>query len=45
MLPGDRISLSENSWTDNKLCIEWLKNYFEPATRAELQGKYRLLIG
>ena len=44
MQPGDRISLSENGWTDNKLCIEWLKDCFEPATRAELQGEYRLLI-
>lgn len=24
MQPGDQISLSENGWTDNKLCIEWL---------------------
>ena len=26
MQPGDQISLSENGWTDNKLCIEWLKD-------------------
>ena len=44
MQPGDRISLSENGWTNNKLCIEWLRDCFEPATRAELQGEYRLLI-
>ncbi len=36
MQAGDRISLSENGWTDNKLCIEWLKDCFEPATRTEL---------
>ncbi len=44
MQAGDRISLSENGWTDNKLCIEWLKDCFEPATRTELRGEYRLLI-
>ena len=44
MQPGDRISLSENGWTDNKLCLEWLKGCIEPATRAELQEEYRLLI-
>ena len=44
MQPGERISLSENGWTDNKLYIEWLKNCFEPATSAKLQGEYQLLI-
>ena len=44
MQSSNRISLSENGLTDNNLCIEWLKDYFEPATRAELQGEYRLLI-
>ncbi len=44
MQPGDRISLSENGWIDNKLCIEWLKDCFEPATKVKLRGEYRLLI-
>ncbi len=42
--PGDRISLSENGWTNNKLCIELIKECFEPATRSHLQGQHRLLI-
>ena len=42
--PGDRISLSENGWTDNKLCMEWMKECFEPYTRSQLRGEYRLLI-
>lgn len=40
----NRISLGDNGWTDNKLCIKWLKECFELATRAKLQGKYWLLI-
>ena len=42
--PGDRISLSENGWTDNKLCIEWMEECFGPATRSNLLGQYCLLI-
>ena len=26
--PGDRISLSENGWTDNKLCMKWREECF-----------------
>ena len=40
----DRISLSENGLTNNKRCIEWLKDCFEPATRVELQEEYQLLF-
>ena len=36
MQPGDQILLSKNSWIDNKLYLEWLKDCFEPATRANL---------
>ncbi len=39
-----RISLSENSWTDNKLCIECIRNCFEPETRSYFRGEYRILI-
>lgn len=42
--PGDCISLSENGWTDIKLCIEWMEECFEPATESFLQGQYQLLI-
>ena len=38
-----RILLSENGWTDNKLCMEWMRDCFEPATRTYLQGKYQML--
>ncbi len=31
---GARISLSENGWTDNKLCIEWIRNCFQLETRS-----------
>ena len=41
---GDCISLSENGWTDNKLCMEWIQDCFEPATRSYLRGQYWLLI-
>ncbi len=42
--PDDRISLNENGRTDNKLCIEWMEERFEPFTRSHLRGEYRLLI-
>ncbi len=42
--PGDRISLSENGWTDNKLRMEWMRECFEPATRSHLQDQHRILI-
>ena len=42
--PGDRISLSENGWTDNMLFMEWMKEYFEPYTRSQLRGEYWFLI-
>ncbi len=32
MGPRDQISLSENGWTDNKLCMEWMQECLEPAT-------------
>ena len=40
MGPGDQISLSENGWTDNKLCMEWMQECFEPATVSQLQGVF-----
>lgn len=44
MQPSDWISLNKNSWTNNKLYINYLKDWLELTTRAKLQGKYRLLI-
>ena len=38
------IATSENGLTDNKLGLDWLKKYFEPATAKYLHGEYRLLI-
>ncbi len=34
------ISLSENGWTDNKLCIQWMHDCFEPETRNYIRGEY-----
>jgi DDE superfamily endonuclease len=33
MLEKGHIALSENGWTDNELCLEWLKKCFELETR------------
>ncbi len=44
MKRGACISLGENGWTDNKLCMEWIRNCFEPKTRSYLYGEYRILI-
>ena len=41
---GDYISLSDNGWTNHKLCMEWMEKCFEPATRSNLLGQYCLLI-
>ncbi len=44
MVQSARISPSENGWTDNKLCMEWIRNCFEPKTRSYLPDEYRVLI-
>ena len=41
---NSRISLSENGWTDNKLCMEWMRDCFHPETKDRLRGDYRMLI-
>lgn len=41
---GSLVCLSENGWTNNGLCFEWIKRVFEPHTRQYQQGEYRLLI-
>ncbi len=38
------ILVSENVGTDNKLCMEWMRDCWEPATKIQLQSKYRMLI-
>ncbi len=39
-----RISLNENGWADNKLCMEWIKDCFQSVTKSHLWGKYQMLI-
>ncbi|SJX61634.1 related to transposase [Sporisorium reilianum f. sp. reilianum] len=35
---------SPNSWTDDDLALEWLRNCFDKHTQQKAQGRYRLLI-
>ena len=39
-----RISLSEIGWTDNELCMEWMRDCLEPATKIHPRDEYRMLI-
>jgi hypothetical protein len=41
--PG-HVCVSENSWTDNELGIEWLKRCFEPESAQDQKGEWRLLL-
>ena len=41
---NSRISLSENGWIDNKLCMEWIRDCFHPETKDCLRGDYRMFI-
>jgi hypothetical protein len=43
LLPGTRIELSDNGWTNNELGLEWIK-HFDKHTRDRVVGIYRLLI-
>lgn len=38
------ISLSENDWTNNKLCIKWLCDCFYPESKDRFCGDYQILI-
>jgi hypothetical protein len=38
------ICISDNSWTNNKLGVEWLKRCFKPETAKRQKGKWRLLL-
>lgn len=38
------ISQNENSWTNNILCIEWRRNYFEPESKRCLYDDNQILI-
>ena len=43
-IPRDwKLSNSENGWTNNALCLEWLK-HFDAHTKTRRVGIYRLLI-
>ena len=41
---NSRISLSENGWTNNKLCMEWMRDCFYSKTKDCLRGDYQMLI-
>ena len=41
---NSHISPSENGWTDNRLCMKWMHDCFEPETKHYLRGDYRMLI-
>ncbi len=41
---NSRISLSENGWTDNKLCMKWMRDCFHPETKDRLRDDHRILI-
>ena len=44
-IPNDwMIAISDNSWTNNKLGLIWLKDIFEKHTHTRTKGRYRLLI-
>ena len=42
--PKGHICTSERGWTDNELCVAWFKQCFEPETRSQKKGVYRMLI-
>jgi hypothetical protein len=42
--PEGHIAKSNRGWTDNELCLEWLKLCFEPETSRVQKGEYRMLI-
>ena len=43
-LPRDwKIAVSDNSWTTNKIGLEWLQ-HFEEHTSSRTKGRYRLLV-
>jgi hypothetical protein len=43
MPPQQKLSVSENSWTNKALGLEWL-SHFDRHTKASQVGAYRLLI-
>jgi hypothetical protein len=42
--PDGHICVSPQGWTDNELCLEWLKLCFEPETAETQKGEYRMLL-
>lgn len=44
LLAGGKIALSEKGWTNNTLGLDWLKEVFEPSTKARQKGSHRMLI-
>ncbi|KAM9938270.1 hypothetical protein OXX80_002219 [Metschnikowia pulcherrima] len=43
-LPGWRVGVSQNGWSNNKLAVRWLQKIFIPFTERKTKGVYRLLI-
>jgi hypothetical protein len=43
LLPGIKLEVSDNGWTNNTLGLEWIK-HFNKHTRDRVVGTYRLLI-
>ncbi len=41
---GGKICISDKGWTNNTLGFEWLKQVFNPYTKARQKGAYRMLI-
>lgn len=37
-------SLSKRGWTDNEMCLDWLKLCFNPETAKIQKGEYRMLL-
>ena len=42
--PGWHYACSESGYTDSKISLEWLKRVFDPQTKAQANGKPRVLI-
>lgn len=42
--PNSHICISDRGWTNNELCLEWLKECFKLETRSRQRGEYRMLL-
>lgn len=37
-------AVSENGWTNSNIALQWLRQDFDPQTRSQAQGGYRMLL-